>query len=1074
MSYSCFVENSGTARMKEMYTEDKFYEMASFAKSGNSPKLKDRRTSRPVLSPLFNDIYRELSHINQEERGIEAFNLYIEAYTDEFIEKHGDWTQFDKSFKSGRYSSTGEPKVNTLEITKPKKYERNSALDKAKSFLENTVKELETRIKIVQNKVSSTDNKEEIQRLNELLDGIRKSLEKNQIELGVIGYLNYLNNDVIPSYKDRVANVDTSKAVDSRLVNDIGQFVEDHNESILRLKRALESSKEYYHFYKAKVEPVLKEIQLDISDLNSFTLEQSKTHFADIAQEIHKDKSREEVEGWVTKTVKDIKGFSRYFGIPKNLNDPAIRLVARLISDIQYKVNRIIQGPIEDLVEKQVAMDKANIDTSIVKETYKGKKTPFLISDRKFGEYYSVMGEIQQRFMDAIGVKSWDEAKLYIGSMTAEEGKENKDFLKYKEEWEEFKKKYQTFENGEWKANPPKNEEFEKLMKNKAFAEYYNLLYDIHTKAKESQPIHYRTGMNWWMIPQISKRELTELVKTEGLQGVGKYVKRGLKEFSRVTEEDLEFGDLTRDEEGNVLKMVPLHYNSRLENVDDLSDDITAMYYSYYKMATNFRQSAEHAPDIELIHRAVGNREVPTPNSYKALENIIKAHIYGQKVEEWKFNIGNREYNGTKILRKLFVEYPRTVNMLFNVPVGLSGMMKSIYDTQLENVVGTFTTYESAKEATTEYATQIINVAAEIGKKKKTNKLDHLLRFNQLDDVIGQAYQKMNIDTQAGRMVSSNLAYINMLPTSYSRAATLALSFYFNYRLVDGEFITKRQFNKKYKNTDKKWSSYKKDSLYNAYEVRDGKFQVKPEYSKYITEDFEMSVSRKIKELGNRVEGKMSSFDKGDIYRTALGQAVMLHRNWIPQLASQRFKGRNYDLTMEQDEEGFYRTVGRVLFNMFSMTDGNMKFKAAKWNELEEFEKDNFKKFGMELLLLIATVILAKAINNLADDDEEDKWFIEFSAYLTSRMLLEQRAFTNPMEFFSILKSPAAAINQWQKIAGLGGLVFNWNETIQSGPYKDMTKGNRFLIQQSLLKNLYEIQYPKAKNTYLKSQILGK
>ena len=44
MSHSCFVENSGTDRIKRLYGEDAFYQMAEFAKSGNTPIVKDRRT----------------------------------------------------------------------------------------------------------------------------------------------------------------------------------------------------------------------------------------------------------------------------------------------------------------------------------------------------------------------------------------------------------------------------------------------------------------------------------------------------------------------------------------------------------------------------------------------------------------------------------------------------------------------------------------------------------------------------------------------------------------------------------------------------------------------------------------------------------------------------------------------------------------------------------------------------------------------------------------------------------------------------------------------------------------------
>lgn len=1075
MGGRCFVRTSGSKNLISKYGEEAYNQMEEWGLAGVAPEVTDRRTGKLVASSLYQDIFNRLpSSLNNTVRAEKAFEIFIDAHSDEFFEKYGDWLQYPTDYKVGRYSSTGEPKIYTFEKDgyfkefSEDKSDKSSAIEKTKKFLENTLIELNNKLTILQRKSVKSEDKDELLRLEKLINKIKKSIDTNENKTGVVAYLSYLNNEVLPIYKSKTESFN-EEDVDSYFVDNLLDFLSTHRSNLLKLRRSLKNSKELYSFYKSEVEPVLNEITQDMGDLESFAENYIEEKVVSIAKDTYENTTKETITGWFKDTVKDITAMGRTFGIPSNLSDPVIKLVVELIKKIHYNINSIVNPAIDNLVVKQIAMNKSGVDDmSVLNEKVDGKKSGFLISEFRWGEYYTKQSEMRDKIVRLSELKDWEAVNRHVRELDKTIKKDDKIYKIFIKEINKFNKEYR---DDIGKPKPKVNEEFNRLMKNPKFAEYYNTLYNIHSKAKEAQPSKFRIGANWWLLPQI-KNDYLESFKSGGIKKGIAVSKRKLREVVKTTEEDIEFGDITKDKNGKIIKLVPLHYNSKLENQEELSDDISSMYHAYYKMAENFKQVSNSISDIELIYKAMERREIETPKSNAVVKNLIESQLYGQQIKDFNITIGNKTVNMSKVIDTALVKYPSIVNMFFNVPVALSGFTKGKVDTQIENFSGTHTTFESARKATVEFTRQLPNVLSEIGSRTKTNKLDLLLKHNQVDDILHKQYRNLNIDSKAGRMMTSDLTYAVMMPTGYNSLASVALSIYYNYRLVNGEFITEAQFKSKYKGQDIKWSDYKEDSLYDAYMVKDGNFVVKDKYKKYISSDFEYKISKKINALSNRLEGRTSSLEKSSIYRNPFGRGVMLHRSWIPQLFSTRFKAKGYDFDLEETNEGYYLTAFNTIKNMIGLTDGKIKLKLANWNELEEFEKANLKKFTGDLVMLATIYVLYAVANSIADDNDEDDWYIEFQAYLATRLYLEHRAFWDPTESFNIIKSPLAAINQWQSITNFFSMIPSLGEEIQSGAYKDKTRLERFLIQQSFLKNLYEVQFPKQKNTYLKSQVI--
>lgn len=1100
MANSCLKPHSGTERFANIYGKDYLNFVAEVAMGNQSFDVYSSDKKDMISSTLFESIKRELTHLSKEEQENNAFYIYSMAYSDEFIKKYGNWSSITGKYKNARYRDTGEPHVKVLKefglfdpFKRPVK--TSDVTDKGLKYLEDSLKELNVRLIKLKKKIFNETDKKKLEDLNELIIDTEKAIEEKEIVTGVRRYLEDIQNNELTKLESQVKGVDNID-IPQWILSDLSEFLDLHKEHLIRLNTALADSAEYKKQYEDTIRPIVRDVSRRMTYLEGRLKNATEEHLIKLVTDAYEGKNvpePEEIRKWVGDSVKDIKNISKIFMSPKVSGDPLLRVAMKIIDNLHFDVNSVVNPKIDKLIILQEKLKAAGFkDTSIFNEKVDGKKSGFLISEYKWGEYYLAEQKYKQDVAKATGFDSFDEFVVYIGSLPDEERKSDpkyKTFLKLRDK---FYAKYK--ENG--KPSPNRNLEFDKLMKDKAFKEYYTLLKDIHFKAKGNQPVSYRTGYLKWQLPQIRNNELESFKKS--IKEGGKTLLRKGREIVKTTEDDLEFGDIVRDENGEIIKMVPIHYNSRLENQNELSDDITAIYSKYYRMSENFKQITEVLPQIEIIERSIKGREKPTPHSLESLQTQIDRHLYGMKTKEWKIKLGNKEINAHKVLKILVKDYPAITNMAFNHAVALTGFIKGRIDTNIEKFVGEQITHESSRIASSKLVKLMGPAMMEIGDKKKTNFLDLMMRYLQIDDIMYKSYKNLNIDTEVGRMLTSDLPYAFMQIGTYPATAHLALTIMDNNRLIDGEFITKKDLRRKYKNKSgttsekefksskeykdfkDKWKEASDKTLLNVYHIDNGQFKVKNEYKKYVSHNLERAISRQINTLSDRVEGRLSATDKGQVYNTSFGEGVMLFRGWIPQLFAIRFKPKGYDFDIGEESEGFYNTVVRKYITEFIKAEGSIKQRLAKWNELEEFEKRNIIRFIGDLGMLLVVTLVSWALNSIADDDEEDKWFIEYSAYIANRVLLEQRAMNfipivggGVSEMVAITKSPLAATKMLDNLSNIGRMiVLRGNEELQSGAYKGKTRREKFLIQQSLLKSFYELLYPEIKNSYLKSQML--
>ena len=498
-------------------------------------------------------------------------------------------------------------------------------------------------------------------------------------------------------------------------------------------------------------------------------------------------------------------------------------------------------------------------------------------------------------------------------------------------------------------------------------------------------------------------------------------------------------------------------------------------------MAHKFNGISQQVEKVKVIKRAINGREFVDGNKqgafnesnmYKMINNFMDVQAYGEKEQKIMFRIPGTDkiININKVADGI-LKHVRKVNLFMNISAA-SGFVKGSTDSTLDKIAEKYTSFESARWAEGEFDKSLGSIMSNIGKRQKTGKVNLLFEYNGIYGGINETFSRLNQDMKIARMTASDITYFNYTLGDVRIKGKFALSVYNNYRLVDNKFITKKQFERTYKDSGKKWSDYKDNTLYNAYEVSNNRLTVKPEYKKYVSERLENEVKFTIESRGAVMSGQVTTFDRSNIARGMIGKFLMLHRNWMVSGVTERFKGANLNPILKEMEEGYYVSTYKLVARFLSES-GNIKQKLAVWDTLDAYQKGNVMKTISDIAFSVSIVIISNLMQALADDEPDEYW-IQMLAYLLNRIRLEQVALMGTSEAFSMLNKPTAAGGLIDTVSSSFKLVTNF-EKIEYGAYEDMYQFQKAIIKNSRLKNIWEMRSVSAlkqKNKYITSQIL--
>lgn len=629
-----------------------------------------------------------------------------------------------------------------------------------------------------------------------------------------------------------------------------------------------------------------------------------------------------------------------------------------------------------------------------------------------------------------------------------------------------------------------RNPEYDKLTDNER--EYLGILLDT---LEEADTKHNRVRHRL-QLPQI-KASTVDLLKSKKFSNIVE----NIKDIARTTTDDTEFGEegLTRPD-GTVANFVPIYFINRLDNPDQISQDLTSSVLAYADVMENFKQMTRQAPMFEMILDTIGERQVKTDKkaftgveseTYKSMKNFLEMNLYGKWKEQWI--VGG--VNITKLMQGV-VKFVTANNLAFSLYTTLASYFTSATYSKIEDLVGQFTTQQDKLYAEKIWDTNIHQVLLESGKVNKTSKLGLFFEHHRILDKNRSIFDNLDKSRLTRQAVKSGLFWSYDLVRLRIRGK-LALAIASNYRLHEGKFKTKQELkNLGVKDIDKL------PTYYDMVEVKDGRLVAKHSDSK-----IEDIIERKVEFIGANIDGELNYSDWAAAHRGALTQLVTTHRGWLFRNIQLRLKPKGVNYQTGEMDEGWYLTTFDFIRKTFLSKERvtNLKALLARWETLDAYQKQGVLRTLWETAFIFAASSLAMILNNIALDSDEDDDLIQYLAYQSNRVLLELGVmnpslvlafdpFTdhpdgnnfawrmplaaNIQELVAILNSPVAATRQLDDLMDLTYLLSN--EEIESGPYEGMTKRERLLIKMVPgMKGIYQARDPKSRNQYLKNKTLN-
>lgn len=285
-------------------------------------------------------------------------------------------------------------------------------------------------------------------------------------------------------------------------------------------------------------------------------------------------------------------------------------------------------------------------------------------------------------------------------------------------------------------------------------------------------------------------------------------------------------------------------------------------------------------------------------------------------------------------------------------------------------------------------------------------------------------------------------------------------------------------------------------SLLEAIEVGDdgfildeqGNVRIKAGYqfTQHDLNEFRLAlISKLIKSQGN-----YSRINATDISRHALGRFFELFRKYLFPLAIERVGARKLSFAEQEEQEGFYRTFFKSLYNNGIPTTVYGMF--ANNPKLTKMENENLKKTRNELIVSSALFALGVLISNAYEDEPEEERNILMGhlALILLRTSNEARSFSP----FPLVGGLSQGINVLENISVAAGTVRSGYQLLEAtvalplallapewefvntrafyqsdSDYFDAGtwKGLKPLFSLSGIGNIRDLWYPKAKIEYV-------
>ena len=522
--------------------------------------------------------------------------------------------------------------------------------------------------------------------------------------------------------------------------------------------------------------------------------------------------------------------------------------------------------------------------------------------------------------------------------------------------------------------------------------------------------------------------------------------------FTRTEDDDQLWGEKTSgltDFTGKEYLTIPILYTNRLKNPDELSTDVIGDLMSYAYMANNYEEINKTYDPLEIGVDVLASKNFIKNVGSKAKEEVI--NTLG-RVTRKNIKIGNntnfekklRDYLECQVYGRYLKEddvigpnwqkrigvFQKLTSMAYlgcNYLAGVANVATAAGMQNIEAAAGEFFGAKELASADLEYGKLMPAFLAELTSRTKQSEL---ALFDELFDVRQNAKDKVhNVQMKNifRRFFGQNWLFVQQ-----------GMGDHWIYNRTAIAMAKKRKVKVNGKEMSV-WDAREIITDENGYKM----MRIKPGAKNLDGSDFSAtSFAREIAHINHTIAGIYNDEDQNAANRTVIGKLALQMRKWIVPQMMRRFESKRTIMDIGKDEEGYYRTAGRLAKDIWK---SGFKI-ASEWDKLSKEDKANCRRAFTEILQTYSLWLIVTMLGSGIKDPDRS-WAMKFAEYMLNREVHELGFLTpSPLmltEGYKTITSPMVVLSAGNSLAQAmltTANPANWfpddDELIKSGRYE--------------------------------------
>ena len=401
----------------------------------------------------------------------------------------------------------------------------------------------------------------------------------------------------------------------------------------------------------------------------------------------------------------------------------------------------------------------------------------------------------------------------------------------------------------------------------------------------------------------------------------------------------------------------------------------------------------------------------PTTNALITDENLISQLnawfdqvVYGETSQ----NLGTFLGMDVAKLINVFQKYTSLKIMGLNfVSMANNALVAELQQAE-EAIAGQYVSVESYTRATSHYVSDIPNILADVGARKKTS------LTNLLNEKFG-----VFTDFSEGSMLE-NTRFKKLCNTSTLYFTTNLGEHEAQSRFLQACLMEKRALDKNGNDIG---------SMFDFFSAENGKLVFDKEHRvANFSNSEQIAFGQKVTAILRKQHGNYATYSKPELEQTGYGKLLLNFRKWIYPTFKRRFSKEYYDEYGQTFGKGFYIDGSQFYYNKVMSFFERMSDEAkaleyaekADWDTMTDDEKANVKRFTTEISVFFASLamqaLIAAALEGYDDKDDFEYMVLSHLDYQVYRLSTDISFYFNPSSFLKIVQSPipsSSVIKSW-------------------------------------------------------------